>query len=87
MERLRIRPRTRASAQGMLAALSRFHAELLEDAEGCEIVVTFGRDGRDDGEIVAAFIVLAKLMSERGDGPVPVELNGREAYLIGGLSS
>ncbi|MGN6202515.1 MAG: hypothetical protein ACTHNY_08930 [Solirubrobacterales bacterium] len=66
----------------MLAALSGFHAELLESAEGCEVVVSLVRDGRDDGEIVAVLNALLQYVSERRGTPTRVELNGR-AYLIG----
>ena len=82
MDKFTIHPLTRESARGMLAALSGFHAELLESAEGCEVVVTLGRDGRKDGEIVAVLNALLQYVSERGGRPARMELNGR-AYLIG----
>jgi hypothetical protein len=77
MDRLRIHPRSRESAQGMLAALSRFHAELLESAEGYEIVVTLGRDGRGDTEIVALLNALEQYFAARKTGPTRLELGGR----------
>jgi streptomycin 6-kinase len=82
MEKFTIHPLTHESARGMLAALSGFHAELLESAEGCEIVVTLGRDGQDDGEIVAVLNALLQYVNERGGRPPQMELGGR-AYLIG----
>jgi hypothetical protein len=66
----------------MLAALSGFHAELLESAEGCEVVVTLGRDGRDDGEILAVLNALLQYVNERRGRPAQMELSG-PAYLIG----
>jgi hypothetical protein len=77
MERLRIHPRSRESAQGMLAALAGFHAELLESSEGYEIVVTLGRDGRGDGEIVAVLNALEQHVTARPTGPARLELGGR----------
>jgi hypothetical protein len=82
MDKFTIHPLSRESARGMLAALSGFHAELLESAEGCELVVTLGRNGRDDGEIVAVLNALLQYVSERGGRPARMELSGR-AYLIG----
>ena len=82
MDRFTIHPLTRESARGMLAALSRFHAELLESAEGCEVVVNLGRNGTEDAEIVAVLDALLQYVNERGGGPARLELNGR-AYLIG----
>jgi streptomycin 6-kinase len=81
MERLRIHPRSRESAQGMLAVLSGFHAELLESAEGYEIVVTLGRDGRDEDEIAALLNALEQYFAARGTGPARLELGGR-SYLM-----
>jgi hypothetical protein len=77
MERLRIHPRSRESAQGMLAALSGFHAELLESAEGYEIAVTLGGDGRGDDEIVAVLNALEQYVTARSTGPARLELGGR----------
>jgi hypothetical protein len=81
MEKLRIHPRNRESAQGMLAALSGFHAELLESAEGFEIVVTLGKDGRGDQEIVGLLSALEQYITERGAGPARLELGGQR-YLM-----
>jgi hypothetical protein len=77
MEKLRIHPRSRDSAQGMLAALSEFHAELFESAEGFEIVVTLGRDGKGDAEIVALLNALGQYVAARKDGPAKIDLDGR----------
>jgi hypothetical protein len=77
MDRLTIHALSTRSARGMLAALSGFHAELLETADGCEVVVTLGTDGRDDGEIVAVLNALEEYVSERGRGLTRMELNGR----------
>ena len=65
----------------MLAALSEFHAELLESAEGFEIIVTLGRDGRGDDEIVALLSALERYIVERGAGPARLELGGNR-YLM-----
>lgn len=77
MERLRIHPRSRESAQGMLAALAGFHAELLESAEGYEIVVTLGMDGWGDHEIVALLNALEQYVTACANGPARLELGGR----------
>lgn len=77
MERLRIHPRSRESAEGMLAALSEYHAELLESAEGFEIVVTLGKDGKGDKEIVAILNALQQYIAGRASGPARLELGGR----------
>ena len=77
METLRIRPRSRESAQGMLAALSEFSAELLESGDGYEIVVTLGMDGRGDEEIVALLNALEQYITARSSGPARIELGGR----------
>ena len=81
MERLRIHPRSRESAQGMLAALSELHAELLESAEGFEIVVTLGTDGKGDKEIVALLNALQQYLAARGSGPARLEFGGRRYIL------
>jgi hypothetical protein len=63
----------------MLAALSAFRAELLENGDGsCEVVVSLGRD---DAEIVAVLNALERHVAERGSGPARVELEGR-SYLM-----
>jgi len=56
MERLTIKAVSPESGRAMLAALSGFHAELLEAADGSEIVVTM--DG--DSEIVAVLNALER---------------------------
>jgi hypothetical protein len=63
-----------ASGRAMLAALSDFRAELIESAEGCEVVISLGRG---DAEIAAVLNALAQHINERQDGPARVELNGR----------
>jgi len=77
MEKLRIHPRSRESAQAMVAALSGFHAELVESAEGYEVAVTLGRDGRGDDEIVAVLKALEQYVTARASGPARLELGGR----------
>jgi diacylglycerol kinase family enzyme len=77
MDRLTLHPVTRESARGMLAALSEFRAELLESADGYEIVVTLG----GDGEIVAVLNALEKYVNERSGGPARMEIDGRN-YVI-----
>ena len=61
----------------MLAALSAFRAELLESAEGYEIVVTLGMDGKGDDEVVALLNALAEYITARSTGPARIELGGR----------
>jgi hypothetical protein len=77
MERLTIKAASPESGRGMLAALSGFRAELLESAEGCEVVVTLGRD--DDP--AAVLHALARYVTERASGPAQVEVHGR-TYLM-----
>ena len=62
----------------MLGALSGFRAELLQSSEGCQVVVTLGRD---DAEIAAVLNALEAFVTERSRGPARVELNGR-AYVM-----
>jgi len=81
MEKLRIRPRSRESAKGMLAALSEFHAELLESAEGFEIVVTLGMNGSGDDEITALLKALEQYITARATGPARIELGG-QSYVM-----
>jgi hypothetical protein len=78
MDRLTIHPVTHESALGLFSALSGFQAELLESADGWEIVVTLGRD---DAEMVAVLNTLAEHVNDRAGGPARVELNGRK-YLM-----
>lgn len=73
METLTIRPASPASGRAILAALSGFRAELLESADGCEVVV---RLGRDRSEIVEVLHALAQHINER-EAPARVELSGR----------
>lgn len=74
METLTIHAASPESGREMLAVLSAFRAELIEGAESCEVVV---RLGRDDSEIVAVLNALEQYITERGNGPARVDLNGR----------
>jgi hypothetical protein len=74
MERLTIRAANPESGHAMLAALSGFRAEMLQDADGCEVIVTLGNG---DGEIAAVLSTLERFVTERSSGPARVELNGR----------
>ena len=78
MEMLTIRAASPESGHALLAALSGFRAELLESAEGCEVV---GRLDRNYSEIVAVLNALAEHVNDRADGPARVELSGR-TYLM-----
>jgi hypothetical protein len=57
----------------MLAALSSFRSELVESADGYEVVVGLPRG---DGEVVAVLNALEQYVTERGSGPAQVELDG-----------
>jgi hypothetical protein len=58
----------------MLAALSEFRAELLEDADGrCDVVIVLGGDDR---EILAILNALERHVTARASGPARLELGG-----------
>jgi hypothetical protein len=78
MDRLTIQAASPETGHAMLAALSGFRAELLQSADGCEVVVTLGGD---DAEITAVLRALEDYVTERSGGPARVELNGR-AYVM-----
>jgi hypothetical protein len=78
MDRLTIHAASPETGHAMLAALSGFRAELLQSADGCQVVVTLGRD---DAEITAVLSALEAYVTERSGGPARVELNGR-AYVM-----
>jgi hypothetical protein len=74
MDRITIQAASPESGRAMLAALSRFKAELLEDAEGCRVTVILDKD---DAEITAVLRALEDYITERASGPTRVELNGQ----------
>jgi hypothetical protein len=78
VEKLTIHAASPASGRAMLAALSGFRAELLESADGCEVVVSLGRD---DSEIVAVLNALEQHITERASGPARIDLNGRSYFM------
>ena len=78
METLRIRAATPQTGRAMLAALSSFRAELLESADGCEVVVSLGRG---DEEIIAVLNALEHYVTERANGPARVKVYGK-SYLL-----
>lgn len=74
MDSLTIHAASPETGHAMLSALSGFRAELLQSADGCQVVVTLGRD---DAEITAVLSALEGYVTERAGGPARVELNGR----------
>ena len=75
MEGIAIHAASTESARGMLAALARFHPELVEAGDGrCQVVISL--DG-DDCEIVAVLNALEEYVTERATGPMRLELDGR----------
>jgi len=79
MDKFTIHPLTRESARRILAALTGFHAELQESAEGCEVVVTLRRD---NDEALAVLNALVQYVNQWESRSARVDFNGR-AYLIG----
>ena len=76
---LTIKAGTRESAHGFMAGLSGFQAELLETEDGIYLVQITVRGG--DREIVALLNALEHYVTNRGDGPAEVGLDGRSYKL------
>ena len=74
MDRLTIHAISPESGRALLAALSDFQTELVESAEGCDVVVTLGPA---NSEVVAVLNALEQYVHERGDGPARFEFYGR----------
>jgi hypothetical protein len=72
METLTIHAASARSAQKMLAALTEFPAELVENGDGCMVVVNLG----GDAQIVGVLHALQQYVTERGAGAAQVEFNG-----------
>jgi hypothetical protein len=65
----------------MLAALSAFRVEMLEDGDGsCEIAVRLG----SDSEVVAVLNALERYVTERANGPARMDFNGRSYVMHAG---
>jgi hypothetical protein len=65
----------------MLAALSGFRAELLEEGDGrCEVTVRLG----GDSEVVAVLNALEQYVAERANGPARMDFNGRSYVMHAG---
>jgi hypothetical protein len=79
MDRLTIHAASPESGRAMLAALSDFHAELLESSDGCQVVV---RLDKDDAKITAVLRALEDYITERSSGPARVELNGQVYVML-----
>jgi hypothetical protein len=78
METLVVHAVSLESAQGYSAALSGFRAKLVEAKNGrYGVQVTLA----GDREIVAVLNALVKYVSQRGDGPARLELDGH-AYTL-----
>ena len=65
----------------MLAALSAFRAELLENGDGrCEVTVHLG----GDSEVVAVLNALERHVAKRANGPARMDFNGRSYVMHAG---
>lgn len=65
----------------MLAVLSAFRAELVEDGDGrCEVAVHLD----SDAEIVGVLSALERYVTERANGPARVDFNGRSYVMHAG---
>ena len=78
METLTIHAASPETARAMLAVLSEFRAELVESADGCQVVVSLGRGDR---EIVGVLEALEEYVSLRGIGPARVDVYGKSYAL------
>jgi len=74
VEGIMIHPASPESAREIIAALSRFHPELIEAPDG-HYEVVIGLDG-DDREIVAVLNALEEYVTGRAPGPTRLELDG-----------
>lgn len=74
MQMLTIKARTLESAQGFMAGLAHFQAELLEDDGSYLVQIALGGG---DGEIISLLNALEDYVSNRGEGPAEVGLGGR----------
>lgn len=79
MDALVIHAASRESAEGFRAALTELGAKLIETAGGrYQVEISLGGS---NGEIVAALNALEEYVSQRGDGPARVELDGNRYSL------
>ena len=72
METLTIHAASARSAQKMLAALTEFPAELVENDGSCMVVVNLG----GDAQIVGVLNALQQYVTQRAAGAAQVEFNG-----------
>jgi hypothetical protein len=72
METLTIHAASSQSAQKILAALTEFPAELVENGDGCMVVVNLGADA----QIVGVLHAIQQYVTERAAGAAQVEFNG-----------
>jgi len=80
MESLDIRTVSRESAEGLRDALKEFDAKLVESEEG-RYVVEIPLAGNHTKTMIAALNALEAYVTQRGDGPARVELDGHP-YLV-----
>jgi hypothetical protein len=82
MQTLTVEASTLDVAEGLYDALADFHPEVVERvAGGYEVAVSLRGN---DAEIVAILSALERHVSERGDGPARIGLEGRR-YTLEGL--
>jgi hypothetical protein len=81
MQKLTVEASTSEVAQGLFSALSGFHPEIVDRPDGGYQVVVSLRGS--DGQIVAILSALEQHVTERGNGPARVGLEGRTYTLHG----
>jgi hypothetical protein len=79
MQRLTVDASTGEVAQGLLNALADFWPEIVERPDGGYQVVVAIRGS--DSRLVAILSALERHVTERGDGPAKVDLEGRSYTL------
>jgi len=79
MQKLTVDASTNEVAHGLYSALAGFHPELVETPDGGYRVVVSFRGS--DAQVIAILTALEQHITERGDGPARVDLEGRSYTL------
>ncbi len=73
MQTLTIKARSLESADALFVALSKFHPEMINGENGSHsVTIALG----SDSDIVAALSAIEQHVTDRGDGPARLELDG-----------